>query len=85
MDVNFVGIYELNETPCIRIPYHQAKNTPMLFDVIGKRSVPITINVTPSDNRMYTSVHNYINQNPTADHKDLLVYHQLYGHAKMKW
>ena len=85
VDANFVGLYGPRRTPSIRIPYHQANNMTMLFDVVGQRSAPITMHSTPYANRMCTSVHGEINPSLTASQEELLIFHQWYGHTNMQW
>ena len=84
-DENFVGIYGLNRTPHLFIPYYKANNLPLLFGVVVQRSTPITLRLTPSSDRMCTSVCGDINQNLTAAQKQFLVVHQRNGHANVKW
>ena len=48
----------------------------MLFDVVGQRYVSIMVHSTPSTNIICIAVHYEINQNLTADPKELIIFHQ---------
>ena len=69
VDEYSVGLYGLRGNPRLLIPYHRYNNLPMLFDVVSKNSVLITMHTTLSSDRMCTSVRNDINQNLTSTQK----------------
>ena len=58
----------------------------MMFDVIGDcQEGHVYVTSSPTAQHICTSVLDEVNQNMTAAQKELLFYHQKYGHANMQW